>query len=153
MNSRVICKYLSTLGPIGYTKIPGTFATTVTIPFVILFNSYSPSLSTWIFICCVITISSYATIHWALPLFHNNHDPSEIVLDEVTGCFITFCDVPLSALSLLLGFILFRFFDITKPLLIKKTELLPGTLGIVADDIAAALAAQCATRLIILLLL
>ena len=50
---------------------------------------------------------------------------------------------------LLLGFGLFRMFDILKPLLIKKLQNLPGGIGCVADDYAAAIAACIALQAIL----
>jgi phosphatidylglycerophosphatase A len=49
---------------------------------------------------------------------------------------------------LLVGFGLFRFFDILKPLGIRRIENLPGGWGIVLDDVLAAIYANLALRLI-----
>ena len=68
-------------------------------------------------------------------------DPGQINLDEFVAmnfCFMPFCAAPYSLLGLLVGFGLFRFFDIKKPLGIYKLQSLEGGLGCVADDIAAA---------------
>lgn len=64
-------------------------------------------------------------------------DPQCVVIDEVAGQFITFIAIPLSWKSLLLGFILFRGFDIVKPPPIRRLEKLPEGTGIVVDDVAA----------------
>lgn len=74
----------------------------------------------------------------AIPLLGNS-DPSEAVIDEVMGQLITFAFVPmtLSWHLILPGFILFRLFDIWKPYPIRSMEVLPGGLGICADDIVA----------------
>ena len=68
-------------------------------------------------------------------------DPSEVVIDEVVGQLITFAFVPLflSPQTIVLGFVLFRAFDIIKPYPIRQLERLPSGLGIVVDDIAAGL--------------
>jgi len=50
---------------------------------------------------------------------------------------------------LILGFVLFRFFDILKPLGIKKLQNLSGGIGCVADDLAAGLAACVCLHLIL----
>jgi phosphatidylglycerophosphatase A len=68
-------------------------------------------------------------------------DPSECVIDEVAGQWIACAFAPVSFLAFLLAFILFRIFDILKPWPISKLEKLPGGVGIMADDIAAAVAA------------
>jgi phosphatidylglycerophosphatase A len=65
-------------------------------------------------------------------------DPQWIVIDEVSGQLITyylfFWLVPLDWKTWLLGFILFRLFDIWKPPPARQLELLPGGWGIMADD-------------------
>jgi phosphatidylglycerophosphatase A len=64
-------------------------------------------------------------------------DPQSVVIDEVAGQLITLIAIPVSWKSLLLGFILFRGFDIVKPPPVRQLEQLPEGLGIVTDDVAA----------------
>jgi len=64
-------------------------------------------------------------------------DPSRVVIDEAAGMCISLLFLPANVKYLLCGFILFRFFDIVKPLYIRKMELLPGGWGIMADDVLA----------------
>ncbi|CAN5312302.1 phosphatidylglycerophosphatase A [soil metagenome] len=64
-------------------------------------------------------------------------DPSRVVIDEVSGMCISLLFLPVSVKYLLCALILFRFFDIVKPLFIRKMELLPGGWGIMADDVLA----------------
>ena len=61
-------------------------------------------------------LSSYAVNHF------NIEDPSQIVIDEVLGTLITFINIPLELPYIILGFCLFRFFDITKCCGIKRLE-------------------------------
>ena len=72
------------------------------------------------------------------PIF-GRKDPSQAVVDEVMGQLITYCFVPfgVSWPFILLGFLLFRLFDIVKPFPVRTLEILPGGLGICADDIVA----------------
>ncbi|HEV2342057.1 MAG TPA: phosphatidylglycerophosphatase A [Candidatus Acidoferrales bacterium] len=67
-------------------------------------------------------------------------DPQFVVIDEVSGQFFTylFALVPASWKYLLLGFILFRVFDIWKPFPVRQAESLRGGWGIMADDWMAA---------------
>ncbi len=73
-----------------------------------------------------------------IPIFGKS-DPSEAVVDEVMGQFITFTFVPFGVTwpFILAGFLLFRLFDIWKPFPVRTLEMLPGGLGICADDIVA----------------
>jgi phosphatidylglycerophosphatase A len=66
-------------------------------------------------------------------------DPQFVVIDEVAGQLITLIAVPVSWQSLLLGFILFRGFDIVKPPPVRQLEHLSEGTGIVLDDVGAGL--------------
>jgi len=65
-------------------------------------------------------------------------DPQFVVIDEVAGQLITLIAAPIAWQSLLLGFILFRVFDIVKPPPVRHLERLPEGVGIVIDDVGAA---------------
>lgn len=64
-------------------------------------------------------------------------DPSLVVIDEITGMFISLIGHFPTVLNLLIGFFLFRLLDIYKPFPIRDMERLKGGLGIMADDILA----------------
>jgi len=66
-------------------------------------------------------------------------DPQSVVIDEVAGQLIPFLATPASWKSVVLGFILFRGFDIVKPPPVRQLERLPEGFGIVLDDVAAGL--------------
>jgi phosphatidylglycerophosphatase A len=66
-------------------------------------------------------------------------DPQFVVIDEVAGQLITLIAVPVSWKSMLLGFILFRGFDVVKPPPVRQLEHLPEGIGIVLDDVGAGL--------------
>lgn len=66
-------------------------------------------------------------------------DPQSVVVDEVAGQWITLLAAPVTWKSLLVGFILFRGFDILKPPPVRQLESLPEGTGIVIDDVAAGL--------------
>jgi phosphatidylglycerophosphatase A len=68
------------------------------------------------------------------------HDDSSIVWDEIAGMMITMLAVPLSWQTLLIGFVLFRFFDILKPWPISYLDKhVHGGFGIMIDDVLAGL--------------
>jgi phosphatidylglycerophosphatase A len=66
-------------------------------------------------------------------------DPQFVVIDEVAGQLVTLIAAPVAWQSLLLGFILFRAFDIVKPPPVRQLERLPEGTGIVVDDVGAGL--------------
>ena len=69
-------------------------------------------------------------------------DHPAIVWDEMVGMMLTFTAIPFSWPSVVLGFVLFRFFDIIKPGPVRWCDNhLHGGIGIMADDVLAGLAA------------
>ena len=76
-------------------------------------------------------------------------DPQFVVIDEVAGQLITLIAVPIAWKSLLLGFILFRGFDIVKPPPVRSLERLPEGTGIVIDDVAAGLYGLAVMQLVL----
>ena len=76
-------------------------------------------------------------------------DPQFVVIDEVAGQLIALIAAPVAWQSLLLGFILFRAFDIVKPPPVRQLEHLSEGYGIVLDDIAAGLYALAAMQLVL----
>jgi phosphatidylglycerophosphatase A len=77
-------------------------------------------------------------------------DPQWVVIDEVSGQLLTyylfFWVLPLNWKTWLLGFILFRAFDIWKPFPARQLEHLPGGWGIMADDWMAGIYAALVLR-------
>ena len=70
---------------------------------------------------------------------YKRKDPAMIVIDEACGMLLALFCVPFNLYSVVLGFFLFRIFDILKPFPAKRLEKLTGSLGIMFDDIVAAL--------------
>lgn len=89
----------------------------------------------------------------ALERIHGQ-DPPLVVIDEVAGMLVTFLGVTASPWGFVAGFFWFRFFDILKPLGVRRLEQLGGGggLGIMADDIGAGVQACLATHLTLLIL-
>jgi len=69
------------------------------------------------------------------PIWGKDH--GRVVIDEVAGMCISLLFIPVTIKYVLAGLILFRFFDIVKPLFIKKLESLPGGWGVMMDDVLA----------------
>lgn len=131
----VILKHIATIGIIGYFPVaPGTFSSLTALA---LFLFIKPTPFIHIIILSVVIPLSIISAHQAEKLFEAR-DSKHIVIDEFCGYFISVFLVPFSyAIS---AFLLFRVFDILKPFPIRKIEyLLDGGIGIVADDIMAAL--------------
>ena len=79
-------------------------------------------------------------------------DPSQTVIDEMVGIWITLLGLPLGWPWLLGGFLLFRFFDILKPLGIRQLERISGGWGIMLDDVLAGVYANLVLQVVFLTL-
>ena len=97
--------------------------------------------STWLAITFMLVLAFTFLGAWSSTVAEHywGEDPSRVVIDEVVGQWITLLVIP-SAFSwwhVMVAFILFRFFDIVKPLGVRKMENFKGGWGIMADDILA----------------
>lgn len=132
----------ATLGPVGYVRAPGTLATFLTLPIVWLTRTTITAEWQYGIIMAVLALVVFICIHKARSSFPGKQDPSSIVLDECLGTFITFWAITAHLQWFVIGFVLFRFFDIVKLCGIKECERIKGSLGIVLDDVVAALLAN-----------
>ena len=119
-------------------KMPGTFGTLAALPLVALLSHYS-SFTTYLIVTILVSIVGI----WICGKAAQDmgvHDDSSIVWDEAAGMLITMLAVPLSWQTLLVGFLLFRFFDILKPWPISYLDKhVHGGFGIMIDDVLAGL--------------
>ncbi|OGX41607.1 MAG: hypothetical protein A3C53_08060 [Omnitrophica WOR_2 bacterium RIFCSPHIGHO2_02_FULL_68_15] len=138
--------WIATVGGVGcLPKIPGTAGTLVGIAAAVLLEGVPAGLE--MALAAVVLAGC-----WAIPVVQRQlgrSDPPQIVLDEVAGAFITFLGVPLTPAALLAGFVAFRLLDIAKPPPIRQLERLPGAAGVLADDLAAGLAANLLIRVLL----
>jgi phosphatidylglycerophosphatase A len=77
------------------------------------------------------------------------HDSNRIVIDEWMGMTVTLFMIPFSWVNLAIGFVLFRFFDIAKPLFIRKAEKVAGGWGVMLDDLLAGIYSAVILHLLI----
>jgi phosphatidylglycerophosphatase A len=149
-----VCQ-LSTLGPLGLMpRAPGTWGSVAGILlYVIVFHSLSPLLQ--VIVAAILTLLAIGICDAAEQHFQQR-DPGKIILDEVVAVPIVFIGMaPMIAQFggwpvILGGFLLFRFFDVLKPLGIKRLQNLPGGMGCVVDDTAAAAASWLVLQLLFL---
>jgi phosphatidylglycerophosphatase A len=120
-------------------KAPGTVGTIAAIPLWYLLVQLPPQTYVVVVAICVI-IGIFICGSAADKL--GVHDHGGIVWDEFVGFWITMAFLPVSYVSVLVGFILFRLFDIFKPWPISWLDKnIGGGLGIMIDDVVAGLAA------------
>jgi len=130
---------------------PGTMGTLLAIPFAILLKSL-PAAWFWLVLAFLFLAGVYLCEVTSKRL--DLHDPGGIVWDEMVGYWLTVALLPPQWRWLLAGFVLFRLFDILKPWPIRMVEKkFSGGLGIMLDDIMAALFAMAILALLQQLLL
>jgi phosphatidylglycerophosphatase A len=79
-------------------------------------------------------------------------DPGPVVIDEVLGMLMTLAFIPVTLTGAIVGFVLFRLFDVIKPFPAGRLEALHGGFGVMADDAMAAIYANIALRLVMVVL-
>lgn len=127
-------------------KAPGTFGTLAAIPVFLGLALLSP-VSYFIAILVMSIAGIYICGKAATDV--GVHDHPAIVWDEFVGFFITMFMVPVSWQSVLVGFVLFRLFDVFKPWPISFVDKnMSGGFGIMFDDILAGVFALVIMQLI-----
>ncbi|MEN0056271.1 MAG: phosphatidylglycerophosphatase A [Mucilaginibacter sp.] len=130
-------KIIASIFGIGFLKGGGTYAAIVTCGFIWLLWQ-SPTLQNpwYLFVITVVVtllgvyVSNKVEPDWG-------EDSSRVVIDEVAGMLISVLFIPPNLYFLLAGLVLFRFFDILKPLGIRKMEDMGGGTGVMMDDVLA----------------
>lgn len=132
---------------VGYSPLaPGTLGTLIAIPIYFFLSEitsplYELTLLTFFF------LSSW--ISGQAEKYFGKSDDQRIVIDEMTGFLITMLWVPKTTLFMVIGFFLFRFFDIFKPFPIRLIDKrLKGGFGVVLDDVVAGVYANIILQVI-----
>jgi phosphatidylglycerophosphatase A len=126
--------------------MPGTFGTLLGLPL-------AWALGTWplpieLTAIAAIVLAGIPLCDRAAHLF-GKKDPGCVVFDEIAAVPLVFSLVGITFSTAILGFVWFRIFDIAKPWPIRRLERLPGGLGIMIDDLMAAIYAAIALWLTI----
>ncbi len=126
---------------------PGTFGTLAAVPIY-----YLMALLTWPFYLMVLVVTFVLGIYLCEQASQNLgvHDHGGIVWDEFVGLWLTLFLIPNQWYWVLLGFVLFRFFDIVKPFPIKWLDKkVKGGFGIMIDDVIAGLFAWAVLMVVV----
>lgn len=128
-------------------KTPGTWGTIAAIPIYLLIAHYP----LWLYALCTLLLIVFAI--YACDITARDmgvHDHPGIVVDEIVGFLLTMIAMPVHWFWIIIGFILFRIFDIWKPWPIRWLDQhIKGGLGIVVDDLLAAVYAWLGLQLIL----
>jgi phosphatidylglycerophosphatase A len=139
--------FVATVGYSGYFPVaPGTVGSLAGLVFYLLVW-WSQSLAVEVGLIVMLFFLGI----WAgttAERYFGGIDPGQIVIDEVVGMLITLAFIPVGLSGALVGFFLFRVFDVIKPFPAARLERLHGGLGVMADDAMAAIYANLSLRLL-----
>ncbi|MCX7011966.1 MAG: phosphatidylglycerophosphatase A [Candidatus Sumerlaeota bacterium] len=137
---RAILFFASGFGA-GYSPIAsGTVASAVAIPIYLLVLDQLNRPGWPLAIYLAIVAALFAAGVWASTEAERvlkEKDPHFVTIDEIVGFFASLILVPISWKTLAAAFFLFRLFDVWKPWPIRRSQSLPGGLGIMIDDLLA----------------
>jgi phosphatidylglycerophosphatase A len=143
-NSFLVKLIASGLGT-GYSPVaPGTAGSLLGLGIWWLWSG----MNIWLQLSFIITTFFLGV--WAASLAERDwgHDAGKIVVDEVAGMWITLWLLPQSYVLYAVGFLLFRGFDIWKPLGARRIQKLPGGWGVMMDDMIAGVYANIICQII-----
>jgi phosphatidylglycerophosphatase A len=145
-------RLVATFFGIGYLRPgPGTWASAATVLLWWILTRWIPlAWQPWtaILLAAIAVLVGIPAATWVARASHLK-DPQFVVIDEVAGQLITLIAVPATWKTLLLGFILFRGFDIVKPPPVRQLERFPEGAGIVIDDVGAGLYGLAVMQLVL----
>lgn len=131
-----LIKLLATFFYVGYCPFaPGTAASAMGLLLYLLLRS---NTGAYLLVTAAITVLGFVTAGQAERIF-NRPDPSEVVIDEVSGILIALFLFPFKFPLAIMAFFIFRGLDAFKPPPADSLDKLPGSLGIMLDDMVAAL--------------
>jgi phosphatidylglycerophosphatase A len=132
-----VFKAIASVLGIGYLKGGGTVAAAACC--LALYLAPNQALTTDPILAGLLTAGLLGLGTWAAHRVEPawGKDSYRVVIDEVAGVWVGLLGIPLTGPRLLVGLVLFRFFDIVKPLGIRSMEKLPGGYGVILDDVLA----------------
>jgi phosphatidylglycerophosphatase A len=142
---------------LGVGRLPIAPATWASAAMAILLFFLLPRLTLPEYLALTVAITALAILVCGPAEKVLGHDAHPIVMDEVAGMMVTMFAAPVTfpgppyAVALLIGFVLFRIFDIGKPPPVGRAQLLPGAWGIVTDDLLAGVYANVGLQILALL--
>jgi phosphatidylglycerophosphatase A len=135
-------KHIATAGPAGYLPASGTWGSLVALlPLLFFYGRDTWTMALTLAILSVLGFLYGVSLAYDAELLWGE-DPKEFVWDEVIGMWITLIGHAFGWKQMLFGFLLFRFFDIFKPLGIRRLEKYQDGWGVMLDDVAAGVCAN-----------
>ncbi|MBI3318567.1 MAG: phosphatidylglycerophosphatase A [Candidatus Omnitrophica bacterium] len=134
---------IATVGGLGYCPVaPGTLGSLVGlgIAWILSGSPFQQGIG------CLVVIGLALWSAGPAAREMNGADPKPVVIDEVAGMMVALAALPANRAVYLAGFLLFRLLDILKPGPLRRVEKLPGSWGILLDDLAAGLLTNLMVR-------
>lgn len=145
VNKVHIHRLISTIGGLGYIPYaPGTAGSLVGLALSFLIKGNLISY----FLVIIISFFFGVISSGKFEKHSGMKDPSCVIIDEFVGMIVVFFMIPMTFVSMLAGFLIFRFLDIFKPFPIRSLEKFNGGWGIMLDDLIAGILANIFLRVI-----
>lgn len=142
--------WIATCGPAGFAPVaPGTVGSAVGLVLFIATARW-PFQSQVLLAMGIVLLGAWSAAIASRAL--GRSDPAQVVIDEVAGQYLTFLGLSVGWGGLVAGFVLFRALDIIKPWPANKLDEWHGGVGVMADDVMAAIYAHLLLRAAIFLL-
>ncbi len=146
MTSRVSLAVATALG-VGYAPFaPGTFGSLAGLALYAGLRALGLPLAEPVAIVIVFLAGVWSATRAETHFGHI--DPGPVVVDEVLGMLVTLALIPVSLTGAIVGFLLFRVFDVVKPPPCGRLEAWHGGWGVMSDDFMAAVYAHACVRLL-----
>jgi len=139
--------WLATLGPVGYAPVAPATAASAAVVAVGWFVPVLPLAGALALLAVGTLVAVWAAGEAEKEL---GHDAGPIVIDELIGQSIALFFAPHRIFVYVAAFLLFRLFDIWKPLGAHQAQSLPGGWGVVADDAIAGATSLLALQALLL---
>lgn len=152
---KIIQKLFVTAGGVGYLPLaPGTWGSILGALIVFLASVYCDLdfTNSYVFISIIVCVFFLGVFASKVVEKEWGEDSQKIVIDEVIGVWIAMVYIPYNWYYLLLALILFRVFDIWKPLLIRKMEYAGTGWGVMLDDALAGVYANVVLNVLIIVI-
>jgi phosphatidylglycerophosphatase A len=145
--TKFIIKGIATFFFVGYLPIaPGTWGSAVGVAVYLLLRD---NIFIYLLVLAMLFFLGFYICGKAEVIF-GKKDDKRIVIDEVCGLLLVFFLIPPHKFYMLIGFFFFRLFDILKIYPAMKLEKLPCSIGIMTDDVIAALYTYIIIKLLII---
>lgn len=144
---RTLALVVATAGYSGHVPVaPGTAGSAVGLLLFALVRASGRPAIELLSVALVLAVGVWAASE--AERHYGRSDPGAIVIDEVAGMLVTLFWLPVGWVGAVIGFLVFRGFDIVKPFPARAAERLPRGWGVMTDDVVAGVYAHLTLRVV-----